>query len=82
MDPSKIERKCIICGEDLKILINETREYAGGHYFGKVKFPVGEGENRYLGKTKILDLELKVIEWTGNHDEIEYWECESCFNEE
>ncbi len=66
---------------NLKIFVDENGKYTGGHYFGKVKFPVGEGENRSLGKTNILDFEMEVVEWTGDHEEVEYWECDDCYNE-
>lgn len=81
MKKEQILRRCIVCGKDLKILVDEKGEYTGGHYFGRVEFPVGDGENISLGKTNILDFEMEVVDWTGDHEEVEYWECEECFNE-
>ncbi|MFO8051687.1 MAG: hypothetical protein R6V01_08325 [Thermoplasmatota archaeon] len=82
MTPELIERRCMVCGRGLIIELSENGEYTGGHYFGKVRFPVGEGEDRIVGKTRIDDMELDVVEWTGEHEEMEYWECHECFNEE
>ena len=82
MAPSEITRKCIICGRNLRIKLHENGEYTGGHFFGKIRIPVGDGENRSLGKHKVLDIEMEVVEWTGDHEEMEYWECEGCFNDE
>ncbi|MCK5774026.1 MAG: hypothetical protein KAH57_09600 [Thermoplasmata archaeon] len=80
MTPSEIMRKCILCGRNLRIVLHESGEYTGGNFFRKVKLPVGDGENISLGKQKVLEME--VVEWTGDHEEMEYWECEGCFNEE
>ena len=79
---SEIERKCIVCGNQLKIRLMENREYSGAHYFGRIEVPVGEGENKIIGKTRIMDLEMRIFEWTGEYIEEEYWECDKCFQKE
>lgn len=82
MTSGKVKTKCIVCGKELEITLFENGEYSGGHYFGKMELPVGEGENRILGKKDIGGMEVEVFEWTGDHEEMEYWECDDCFNEE
>jgi hypothetical protein len=81
MEVKRIQRNCTVCGKKLNITIDENGVYSGGHYFGEMKLPVGEGENIPAGKTKILDIEFEVVEWSGEYEEFEYWECEECFSE-
>ncbi|MBN1539754.1 MAG: hypothetical protein JW939_06380 [Candidatus Thermoplasmatota archaeon] len=78
----EIERKCIVCGKRLKIGLLKDGSYTGGYYFGRITIPVGEGEHRKVGRSKIVDMEVDVVEWTGEHLETEYWECDECFHEE
>lgn len=82
MSITEIERKCIVCGKVLNISLMENGEYLGGHYFGKIRIPTGEGEYVKVGRSKILDFEIDVGEWTGEYREEEYWECDYCFHEE
>ncbi|MEI6378564.1 MAG: hypothetical protein WCO55_02810 [Candidatus Falkowbacteria bacterium] len=30
----KLKRSCTVCGEVLYIIVDENRQYIGGHYFG------------------------------------------------
>lgn len=32
----KLEKKCVICGEKIKVIIFADNSYSGGHYFGKI----------------------------------------------
>lgn len=82
MNDEIIEGRCLVCGKKLRIELKGNGEYKGGHYFGILKIPVGEGEHEIIGKSKISDMEFDIVEWTGDYREEEYWECESCFNEE
>src|SRR3989338_6964287 len=76
----KIVRKCVVCGKKIKIKVDSERKYSGGHYFGKLKVPVkGTGEWKKVGKTKIGRISCEVVDWTGKEKEVEYWECNSCF---
>ena len=77
-----IIRKCIVCGKRLRITVEPNGHYSGGYYFGVVEFPIGKGEHKKIGTTKIFDKKIEVVEWTGRHEKIEYWECDACFNEE
>jgi len=31
-----LDRSCVVCGQDLKIEVEENGRYRGGHYFGKL----------------------------------------------
>jgi len=82
MTISEIERKCIVCGKQMKIRLMDNGEYSGAHYFGKIEIPIGEGMYRKIGRSKLLNMAVDVVEWTGEFREEEYWECEKCFQEE
>ncbi|MGA1820094.1 MAG: hypothetical protein ACMUHU_03695 [Thermoplasmatota archaeon] len=82
MAATEIERKCIVCGKKLSIQLKDNGEYSGGHYFGKIEIPVGPGEYRKVGRSKLLDMDFGVVEWTGEYLEEEYWECDACFHDE
>jgi len=82
MTINEIERECIVCGRHLRISLENNGEYSGGHYFGKISIAVGEGEYRKVERSKLLDMEVDVVEWTGEEREEEYWECDDCFYEE
>ena len=30
----KLKRSCVVCGQELRIEVDENRHYSGGHYFG------------------------------------------------
>ena len=78
LQSGEISRNCTVCGKELSIRLFDDGSYSGGHFFGKVRFPVGEGENKKVGTSDILGEEVDVVEWTGDHEEIEYWECDYC----
>jgi len=82
MKEKVIERECLVCGKRLKIRLKDNGEYRGGHYFGILKIPTGDGEHKKIKRTKIGDMEVDVVEWTGEHQKIEYWECDDCYQEE
>ena len=63
----------------MKIEVYEEGSYSTGHYFGEMKIPVGKGEWKKIGTTKTLEKEIDVVKWTGKKKEIEYWECNDCF---
>lgn len=78
----KISRKCLVCGKRMSIIVNKDRHYHGGHYFNKLKIPIkGTGKYRKVGKTKLGKLMVDVVKWTGKEKEIEYWECNKCYEE-
>ena len=75
-----IERKCLVCDKKLKIVVGENGKYSGGYYFGEVGFPIeGTGELKKTGKKFMGG---NVVKWTGKEDNVEYWECDKCFNED
>ena len=70
MNNGIILRKCSVCGKNI---IN-------GHYFGKVKIPVGKGEHKKVGISKLGNIKCDVVRWTGKGKHVEYWECNKCFD--
>ena len=32
----KTNRRCVVCGKAIEIIINEDETYLGGHYFGRL----------------------------------------------
>jgi hypothetical protein len=83
MSKDTITRKCVVCGKNFEITLLENSKYEGGHYFGKIEIPIGEGEHKVIGQSDILgkDKKVDVVEWTGESKEIEYWECDDCYYE-
>ncbi len=76
-----IHRKCSICLKKMKNKLEKDDKYDNGHYFGRVKFPVGKGEYKKIKSTKTRQKEFPVAKWTGKKKEFEYWECNKCFEE-
>ena len=74
-----IKRKCSVCGKQIKTTLEKNGKYYSGHYFGRVKVPVGSGEYKKIKTTK--ESEFVVVKWTGRKKEFEYWECDKCFEE-
>lgn len=78
----KMMRKCVVCGKKIKINVDEKGHYDTGHYFGKLKLPIkGTGEYNKVGTTRLLKRQVQVVEWTGKEKEVEYWECNKCYEE-
>jgi len=76
-----INRNCAVCNKKMKIEIKKGGNYSTGQYFGDMKLPVGEGEWKKIGVTDILGKKLDVVKWTGKEKEVEYWECNTCFED-
>jgi len=76
----KMKRRCSVCGKAINITL-QGKKYSNGHYFGKIKLPVGKGENKKVGVFKSGKHKFDVVKWTGKHKELEYWECNKCFEE-
>ena len=78
----KMNRKCVVCGKNIRITLYEDRHYRNGHFFGRLKVPIkGTGEYKKVGISKLLGKKIDVVKWTGKEKEAEYWECNSCFEE-
>ena len=78
----KIVRKCIVCSKPIRIKVYEDGHYNNGHYYNKIKLPIkGTGKYKKVGTTKIGKHQIDVVDWTGKEKEIEYWECNECFDE-
>ena len=47
-----------------------------------MKLPVkGTGKYKKVGKTRIGKMKVDVVKWTGKEKEVEYWECNKCYEE-
>ena len=78
----KIRRECIVCGKRLRIVLYQDGHYRNAQYFGKFKLPIkGTGEYKKTRNIKIGRKKYDVVDWTGKEKEIEYWECNHCFEE-
>ena len=56
--------------------------YSRGAYFGRFKLPIkGTGKYEKVGTSKLGKLKVDVVKWAGKEKEVEYWECNSCFEE-
>ena len=78
----RISRKCIVCGKRVGIILYQDGHCVNAKYFGKLKLPIkGTGEYKKKGNIKIGNKKYNVVNWTGKEREIEYWECNSCFEE-
>ncbi|MBI5553923.1 MAG: hypothetical protein HY917_04250 [Candidatus Diapherotrites archaeon] len=78
----KINRKCCVCGKAIYSSVNPKGRYSNGHYFGKFKIPIeGTGKYEKIGKTRPGKIKCNVVRWNGKERSVEYWECNSCFEE-
>ena len=78
----KLNRKCLVCGKGIRIMVYGDGHYTGAHYFNRLKIPIkGTGEYKKTGTSKLLGRKVNVVKWTGKEKEIEYWECDSCYEE-
>jgi hypothetical protein len=57
--------------------VDEDGRYDAGHYFGEFSVPDddSDGDLKKTGEIESHD----VVEWTGETEKIEYWECDDCF---
>ena len=77
-----IKRGCVVCAKKISIKIYPDGYYRNAHYFGVMKIPVkGTGEYKKTGVTKLGMKQVDVVKWTGKENKVEYWECESCYEE-
>ena len=76
----KINGKCLVCGKKIRVNIYQDGYYRGGHYFNKLKIPIkGTGRYKKAGTNKLFGKKVNVVKWTGKVKEVEYWECNSCY---
>lgn len=76
-----ISRKCLVCGKKIHVRVYQDGHHKGGYYFGAIKIPIGKGEYKKVGTSKIAKRKFDVVKWTGKEKEAEYWECNDCFEE-
>ena len=75
-----MKRNCLVCGKKINVVL-QGRKYTDGHYFGKFKLPIKPGEYKKIRVAKFGKTKFDVVKWTGKEKEIEYWECDKCFEE-
>lgn len=75
----KMKRKCLVCGREINLILHSSK-YNNGHYFGKFKLPIKPGEYKKVGTVKLGRIKADVVKWTGKEKEVEYWECNKCFD--
>ena len=73
-----ISRKCVVCGKRIKIIVYKDGHYNNGHYFNKLKIPIGKGQNKKVGTTKVLGKTIDVVKWTGKEKERNVWRSQNC----
>ena len=60
----KLEKACVACGKEIKVILYQDRSYRGGHYFGKMS----------------LSAKQKAEEGISSPGKpVEYWECRKCY---
>lgn len=77
----QIKRQCIVCDKRFSSAIYSNGKYSNGHYFGKMKVPIGKGKYKKTSSFKLGKKKYGVVKWTGKEKELEYWECNSCFEQ-
>ena len=35
----KLDKACVVCGKDIKVILYQDPSYRGGHYFGRMSLP-------------------------------------------
>ena len=60
----KLDKMCIVCGKEIKVILYQDRSYRGGHYFGKMSLPTKQ--------------EIKKGIYSPRKP-VEYWECPKCY---
>jgi len=77
-DARHLTRTCMECGKTIEITVYEDDTYERGHYFGEFTLPDEDSDGEYekTGEWEGHD----VVEWTGEEDSLEYWECDDCFS--
>jgi len=82
MQTRRIIRKCLVCGKKIRAKVDGKGKYDNGHYFGKLKLPIeGTGKWENKGTARMGKMTVGITHWTGKEKQIEYWECNACFEE-
>lgn len=77
----RIKRSCAVCGKHINIILYADGHHKNGYYFGKPKIPVGKGNYKKVGTSKLLGKKVDIVKWTGKEKEVEYWECTTCYDQ-
>lgn len=75
-------RRCSVCGKKMKIKLNKDRTYVGGNYFCKVDIPDTKNwKMKVIGKMKIGNMKVDVVNNPPVKKRVEYWECNKCYEQ-
>jgi len=78
----RLTRKCLVCGNRIRVAVYPDGHYKGGHFFNRIKLPVkGTGKYKKTGTRRLFGKKVAIVKWTGKEKEIEYWECDTCYDE-
>lgn len=67
---SRINRRCVICGRHIRVIVYEDGSYRGGQYFGEMP------ELAMRKRPREYD-DPVIAEDIWRHSD-EYWECPAC----
>jgi len=81
VDTKTLLRRCLVCGKQIRVRIYPDGHYLNGQFFKKLKVPIGQGHYKEIGKTRFGKSRFKVVKWIGKEKEIEYWECNACYEQ-
>ena len=74
-----LKRRCLVCGKKIIIELNSDGAYSGGCYFGKLDVPDTKNwKRRVIGRSKIGNMDVKVVNSPPVKKIIEHWECKDC----
>lgn len=60
----KLDKMCVVCGKEIKVILYQDRSYRGGHYFGKLSVPAKQEIEKGTPPSR---------------KPAEYWECPKCY---
>lgn len=85
-----IQRKCLECGKNLEIVLNEDGTYEGGNYYGTSKKRIGEWTATRLEDDGDIRRCIPLYKWIylklrdfkrvllREYEEEEVWFCDEC----
>jgi len=80
----RVDKKCLVCGRTMNVILYQDGKYRGGHYFGKLPlFRKKEWKASLAAGTKksrLGDIVVNVLKKDPKpYKHVEYWECPKCF---
>lgn len=80
---ARLQKECLVCGKEFKLIHYTDKTYRGGKYFGKIPVSIKKERKRVyaLGTRKVVidGFEMNVLkEDPKPYKHVEYWECSKC----